>query len=32
MELDVRSWADAKFGDGLNPALTHPKRLLDLLR
>jgi phosphohistidine phosphatase len=32
VELDVRSWSDAKFGDALNPSLTHPKSLLDLLR
>lgn len=32
VELDVRSWADARFGEGLNPSLQHPKRLLDLLR
>ena len=32
MELDIRSWADARLGEGLNPSLQHPKRLLDLLR
>ncbi|MGQ0836077.1 MAG: SixA phosphatase family protein [Gammaproteobacteria bacterium] len=32
VELDIRSWADARFGEALNPSLTHPKSLLDLLR
>lgn len=32
VELDIRSWADARLGEGLNPSLQHPKRLLDLLR
>ena len=32
VELDIRSWSDAKFGDALNPSLMHPKSLLDLLR
>jgi phosphohistidine phosphatase len=32
VELDIRSWTDAKFGDALNPSLQHPKSLLDLLR
>jgi phosphohistidine phosphatase len=32
VDLDIRSWGDAKFGDALNPSLMHPKSLLDLLR
>lgn len=32
VELDIRGWTDAHFGEGLNPSLQHPKRLLDLLR
>ncbi len=31
VELDIRGWTDAKFGDALNPSLTHPKSLLGLL-
>lgn len=32
VELDIRSWPDARLGDGLNPSLIHPKSLLDLLK
>jgi phosphohistidine phosphatase len=31
MELDVRSWADVRFGEASNAALSSPRRLLDLL-
>ena len=31
VDLDIRRWGDAKFGDEINPYMMHPKSLLDMM-
>jgi phosphohistidine phosphatase len=31
MEFDISSWADARYGEALNPSLRQPRNFLDLL-